>query len=75
MALLGAGGEGKLHPWAPQDMDDVKAVVHSTLDGAAKVAIRLQQEVRLLHTFRGALCLRVLTTGSTHLIVASTGWQ
>ena len=58
MALLGAGGEAKLAPWAPQDMDDVKAVVHSTLDGAAKVAIQLQREVRLLPTCRGARCLR-----------------
>jgi hypothetical protein len=57
-AFLGAGGEGKLHPWAPQDMDDVKAVVHSTHDGAAKVAIQLQREVRLLHTFGCACCLR-----------------
>ena len=49
-AFLGAGGDCKLHPWAPQDMDDVKQVVHSTLDGAAKVAIQLQREVRLLPT-------------------------
>lgn len=48
--FLGAGGEGKLQPWKPQDMDDVKAVVHSTLDGAAKVAIQLQREVQSLPT-------------------------